>query len=474
MPRPDASIWRQMLAHLRRYHSDICRQWFEQLELLSLDGGLMQIGVPNPVQENYLRKRCTEQFNDAAQAATGALVAVVFVDPSHASRPSVYDTAGNNGRDAPEGAMTLDPPPTRTGIPLDSDNGFGDDVLLSPDSTFEHFVTGPGNRLAYAASVAVARQPGLAYNPLFIHGGVGLGKTHLLQAVCQQILEANRDARICYLSCDSFVNRFLEAVKNGQMHNFRHRYRHVDLLLIDDIHFLANRERTQEEVFHTFNTLYQANKQIILSSDSSPNEIPQLEERLVSRFNWGLVARIDKPCYETRLAILRKKSQLRQFSMPDDVACYIASKIEANTRELEGAITKLQSLAMLRQVPVTLELAQEALGDEPAAPVMPQLSIQNIIDAVTSFYNVKLADLQSKRRHRSIVGPRQVCMYLARKRTRYSLEEIGGYFGGRDHTTVLHAINTIEQRIGGSAEFGAQIDRIDQMVTGSPPVLAHS
>ncbi|MHC4995555.1 MAG: chromosomal replication initiator protein DnaA [Planctomycetota bacterium] len=417
MTTPDPTLWPEMLAHLRSNHSDICRQWFEDLAPRSLDGGLLEVAVDNVVQQNYLQLRCTEQFNEAAQDATGALVAVRFVtaDEARAIEPEFDQPATDStGAPAPPEAPaphgpTLSHQPQRPSKP----NALGDDqIVLSPDYSFDNFITGPGNQLSYAASTAVAELPGKAYNPLFIHGGVGLGKTHLLQAICQNILLKDPNTRICYLSCDTFINQFLESVQSGKMSEFRNRYRHVDILLIDDIHFLANRERTQEEFFHTFNTLYQSDKQIVLSSDAHPNEIPQLEERLVSRFNWGLVATIEKPCYETRVAIVRTKSKIREIDMPDDVVCYIATKIDSNTRELEGAITRIQSFSELRNIPIDMPLAQQALGDEAVAATAPQLSIQNIIDAVTNYYGVKLADLQSKRRHRSITIPRQVCMYL--------------------------------------------------------------
>jgi chromosomal replication initiator protein len=441
MTTPDPDLWRSMLGYLRRHHGEMCRKWFDELEPLWLDRGLLQIRVANPVQQKYLASNCARQFTDAAQAVTGRLLGVSFVSG--------------------DGVAPRQSPRPDDGLP---DQPIADQIVLSPDYNFDNFVTGPGNHLAYAASVAVAQQPGKAYNPLFIHGGVGLGKTHLLQAICQTVLHDNPGTRICYLSCDSFVNQFLESVTGGQMHDFRHRYRHVDLLVIDDIHFLANRERTQEEFFHTFNTLYQANRQIVLSSDSPPNEIPKLEERLVSRFNWGLVARIDKPCYETRVAIVKKKAALRNITMPDDVVCFIATHIESNTRELEGAITKVQSLAQFNHEPITYALAQQALGDTLTTTPPRHISIQTIIDAVTDFYDVKLSDLQSKRRHRSITIPRQVCMYLARQRTTYSLEEIGGYFGGRDHTTVMHAIKAIGERVGLDTRFAEQIEQIDQRV----------
>ena len=263
-----------------------------------------------------------------------------------------------------------------------------------------------------------------------------------------------------YLSCDAFINQFMAAVEANQMSEFRYRYRHVDVLVIDDIHFLGGRERSQEEFFHTFNTLYQQHKQIILSADCPPSEIPELEDRLVSRFNWGLVARIDKPCYETRVAILRRKARLRGLELPEDVVCYVAAKIENNTRELEGAITKLQGMSLLSGGVIDMELAKNALGDT-EAPEQKRITIQQILDAVTKYYGVRLADLQSKKRNKSIAWPRQVCMFLARKHTRYSLEEIGGYFGGRDHTTVLHAVRTVGQDMESDREIARQVNQID-------------
>ncbi len=248
-------------------------------------------------------------------------------------------------------------------------------------------MTGPCNRLPHAASLAVAEQPGRAYNPLFIHGGVGLGKTHLLQAICQRVLERQPDARIAYLSCDTFVNQFIAAVEDGSMNDFRNRYRHADVLVIDDVQFLKGRDRTQEEFFHTFNTLYQGQKQIILSADCPPSEIPELEERLVSRFNWGLVARVDKPCYETRVAILQKKARMRGLTLPEDVVCYVAAKVENNTRELEGAITKVQGLSLLSDGTIDLEIAKAALG-ETVTPEQKRITVQAIIDAVTKYYGV--------------------------------------------------------------------------------------
>jgi chromosomal replication initiator protein len=428
----DPSVWQRILQQVRIQHPGLNRVWFDEMVPRQLTNGVIQATVATPAQLNFCQSQCQQPFTAAAQAVTGRLVAVSF-HCEHLPRGGVFN----------EGDQPLP---------------------LNPDYTFENFVTGPCNRLSHAASVAVADQPGQAYNPLFIHGGVGLGKTHLLQAVSQKVLEKNADARILYLSCDSFINQFILAVETGEMHQFRHRYRHVDLLVIDDIHFLAGHDRTQEEFFHTFNTLYQQHKQIILSADCSPSEIPELEERLISRFNWGLVARIEKPCYETRLAILQKKARMRGLTLPEDVLCYIAAKVENNTRELEGAITKVQGMAMLQEGRIDLDLAKAALGDT-ATPEQRRITIQQIFDAVTKYYNVRLSDLQSKKRHKSIAFPRQVCMFLARRHTRYSLEEIGGYFGGRDHTTVLHAVRTVDADIKSDRDVAEQLTYLEGQLT---------
>jgi chromosomal replication initiator protein len=424
----DPTVWHNILQTVRQQHPSLNRIWFDQLLPRQLTNGVIQVMTPTEAQLNFCQNQCQQPFTVAAQQATGRLVSVSFMC-EQMSRGGVF-----NDGDQP--------------------------LPLNPDYAFENFVTGPCNRLPHAACVAVGEQPGKAYNPLFIHGGVGLGKTHLLQAVCQRVLERHREARILYLSCDSFINQFITAVGTGEMNQFRNRYRHVDMLVIDDIHFLKGHGRTQEEFFHTFNTLYQQQKQIILSADCPPSEIPELEERLVSRFNWGLVARIEKPCYETRVAILQKKARMRGLVLPDEVICYVAAKVDNNTRELEGAITKIQGLAMLHEGKTDLEIVKSALG-ETATEEQKRITIQQILDVVTKYYNVRPSDLQSKRRHKSIAFPRQVCMFLARRHTRYSLEEIGGYFGGRDHTTVLHAVRTVEGDRTHDADVGNQINFLE-------------
>jgi len=408
-------IWSDILVALREQSPELARPWLTELEPIDMQHGVMRIRTSTPAHHHYLSRQCQTAFNQAAQSITGRLVTLEFLPPLHNDE-------------------------TRLSLSFEDE---GAALSLNADYTFDNFVIGPGNRLAHAACIAVADSPGNVYNPVFIHGSVGLGKSHLLQAVCHHVLnQLDQAAKVLYLSCETFTNHFVEAIERGALHQFRYRYRHVDLLVIDDIQFLAARERSREEFFHTFNTLYQAHKQIILSADEPPNGIPSLEDRLISRFNWGLVARIDPPCLETRMAIVQKKANLRCIELPENVVHYIASSVASNTRELEGALTKV--LAMSQQIGgiIDLELAKSTLGNHGAVKTR-SIGITDIVDVVTAHFNVRLADLQGKRRHRSIAFPRQICMFLARDLTALSLEEIGGYFGGRDHTTVLHAARTI-------------------------------
>jgi len=438
MPPVDRGLWQRIVQQVIAAGGNIIRSWFTELEPISLEHGLLEIRVANSRQQEYCRQHATRLFTEAAQAATGMLVGVCFLTQSE-----------TQAEDAPPQA-----PPSFPGL-------LAEGLLLTEDYTFDTFVMGPCNRLAHAASLAVSEAPGKSYNPLYIHGSVGLGKTHLLQATCRKIATTNPQAEICLLSCEMFVNHFIEAVERGQLHEFRYRYRHADVLAIDDIQFLSAHEQTQEEFFHTFNTLYQSQKQIILSSDRGPGQIPDLEERLVSRFNWGLVAQIDRPCYETRVAIIRKKARVRRIELPEDVICFIAGIIDSNARELEGAIAKVVMLAQVTSRSIDIPLAEEALGTKLASG-RGGITIENILGAVTARFNVRLADLQSKKRTRSIALPRQICMYLARELTRHSLEEIGGYFGGRDHTTVMHAKRTIDYMRQKNPQLQATLDLITQ------------
>ena len=407
-------IWQDILGYLRVHYARLVRGWFEHLRPGPLASGQLEVVAANSAQKRYLDEHCLQAFVAAAQAATGHLVTVGFRALADDSSSGEELAAGLSGESLP----------------------------LIEEYSFDNFVVGPCNRLAHAACVAVSESPGHAYNPVFIHGSVGLGKTHLLQAICHAVLTRQKQARVFYLSCETFINDFMEAVELGTLHTFRYRYRHADMLVLDDIQFLADRERTQEEFFHTFNTLYQSQKQIVLAADSPPEQIPSLQDRLVSRFTWGLVARIDQPCYETRIAILRKKARIRQVEIPDQVVEFIASTITNNTRELEGAIAKIVGLSQAYRQPVTIQIAEEALGGGRDRR-MRRITIQQILEEISREFGMRAADIQGKRRTKSVALPRQACMYLARELTSHSLEEIGGYFGGRDHSTVLHACKTI-------------------------------
>jgi chromosomal replication initiator protein len=448
MEHPDTSVWADILAYVRSHHAPVCRQWFDEIEPLGVSDGAFTARVPRVVWRDYLDRECAHAFTAALQAVTGELGAMRFETrsaPADAPAPAPE----------PAGADSGGPPPVsvevkRPAAYIPAQRATGPDrypgLPISPDFSFEHFVEGPENRLALAAARAVCDKPGVAYNPLFIHGGVGLGKTHLLQAICLSILDRVPDASIYYTSCEGFMTQFMDAVQAGEMAAFRHRFRDVDVLMIDDIHFLAKRDRTQEEFFHTFNALYQARKQIVLSSDAPPQEIPALEDRLVSRFQCGLVAPVNPPGFDTRVEIIRQKCRMRGMKdVKTEVASLIAGQVDTNIRELEGVIVRLHMLHSMESREIDEALALEALGAH-RAPSPREITIEDIIEVVVDYFGVRLADLQSKRRQKSIAHPRQICMYLARKHTRYSLEEIGGYFGGRDHTTVMHAQRTIASK----------------------------
>jgi chromosomal replication initiator protein len=357
--------------------------------------------------------------------------------------------------------------PERTPLPVDPGpkptTGVGF-IHLNSRYTFENFVVGGGNRHAHAYSLAVASAPAKTYNPLFIYGGVGLGKTHLIQAICHQIKNnAGPNIKICYVSSERFTNELIDAIVHRSTNNFRQKYRNLDVLVIDDIHFIAGKESTQEEFFHTFNTLYDAHKQIVFSSDRPPKEITNLQERLVSRFGWGLATDIQPPDLETRVAILKKKIEREPVQVPDEVIFFIAQLIKTNIRELEGALIRTIAYSLLEEAPVTLDLTKEVLKDLLKEPTK-LITIDFIQRCVVEEFGISLQDLKTKRRNKQVVFPRQIAMYLSRELTELSLPEIGELFGGKDHTTVLHSYKKIKEDVYSDPKLKERVDKIIQVI----------
>ncbi len=414
MAPADQFPWDALLQKLRAQFPELYRAWFDELPPGVLERGELHINVGDAAKAQFLREQCGRAFISAAMSLTGYMLTVRFLPDDNSVDLAV-------AHDEPAIAPTT----------------------LSPDYTFDQFVVGPSNRLAHAASRAVCSQPGTLYNPLFIHGASGLGKTHLLQAICAEMAKAGSDVKCVYMSCETFVNEFIRAIEHGRLPEFRGAARTGDVLAIDDVQFLANRESSQEELFHTFNVLYQNRHQLILSADSRPSDIPTLEDRLVSRFNWGLVTQIDPPNRETRHAILQKKARLRGCEVSDEILDYIAQRVDDNIRVLEGALTRLISERQIADTPLTIATAQQVLDDFQGVEPKP-LQVSHILQTIAQHYGIKLSELVGRKRSRSVALPRQIAMYLSRKLTPLSLEEIGGHLGGRDHSTVLHAERVIE------------------------------
>jgi chromosomal replication initiator protein len=425
----DSEIFDKIIERVKVLDPVNSRSWFDTLKYKNFNGGQLEIECPDPQSASFLQDVCISSFTLAAQQITGHLVSVRFVGGNHQDKTS------------------------KPVIPL----------KLHPDYTFDSFVVGPCNRLAHASCVAVSKSPGKTYNPLFIYGTVGLGKTHLLHAICRETTNAIPNAKIQFISCEEFVNRFINAIEAGTLAQFKSQFRTVDLLVIDDVQFLRERDQSQEEFFHTFNALYANGSQIVLSADAPPGEIPTLPERLTSRFKCGLVARIDPPTHETRVAIVQKKSKMRGMKITDEAAEYIGSKVKANIREIEGALTTLYALVGSNEQEITKEFAKIALGDKETSD--KNITITDIIKAVTAYYDIRPADLQSKKRSQSITMPRQICMYLARSLTSHSLEEIGGHLGGRDHTTVMHACDKISELEKSDEKIKSQIAELTKRIT---------
>ncbi len=332
---------------------------------------------------------------------------------------------------------------------------------LIPKYTFENFVVGASNQFAHAASLAVANQPGEHYNPLFIYGGVGLGKTHLINAIGHRVMERRPAHKILYLSSESFMNELIASLRRDKMDEFKTRFRNIDALILDDVQFIAGKERTQEEFFHTFNSLYESHKQIIITSDKFPKEIPELEDRLRNRFEWGLIADIQPPDMETRVAILQKKAEVEGVQLPHDVAIFLASHIDSNVRELEGSLTRLGAFASLTKATISIDLAKEVLHNTLRGNSR-EVTVESIQKTICDYYNLKINDLKAKRRTKNIALPRQVAMYLARKHTSTSFPIIGSKFGGRDHSTVIHAAKTIEKKIKEDPQMQTTIEKLEK------------
>jgi chromosomal replication initiator protein len=411
--------WQQVLDIVeKKINQQSYNTWFKPTQLIKYDDKAIYVRVPNAFFQDWLNDHI-DVVLEAARAAGFGDVSVIYITEK---APAEMSDAPSQGR-------------------LDFESI---DHLLNPKYTFETFVVGSSNQFAHAAAVAVAEKPSKAYNPLFMYGGVGLGKTHLMHAIGQAIKLNNKQLRLTYISSEKFTNELINAIRHDKVLSFRERYRNNDVLLIDDIQFIAGKERTQEEFFHTFNSLYDTQKQIIISADCPPRAIPTLEERLHSRFEWGLIADIAPPDLETKVAIIKKKAERQNITVPDNVALYIASKIRSNVRELEGALVRLIAYCSLKGSDITLPLAQEILEDL-LGPGDKLVNIEMIQKTVADHFKMRVQELKSKNNSKSVAVPRQICMYLCKKLTGASLPQIGREFGDKHHTTVLHSINKIEE-----------------------------
>ncbi len=439
-------LWAKTLEIIKSELSEVSfNTWIKSCEPMSIDNDVLKISVPNSFTQDILNKRYKVLVANSIKAVCSKLYEINFVILSDTYQDEENETKSENKK-----SIVVNDEMSST---------------LNPKYTFDSFVIGNSNRFAHAASLAVAEAPAKAYNPLFIYGGVGLGKTHLMHAIGHFILEGNPSAKVVYVSSEKFTNELINAIKDDKNEEFRNKYRNVDVLLIDDIQFIAGKERTQEEFFHTFNALHDANKQIILSSDRPPKEIPTLEDRLRSRFEWGLIADIQVPDFETRMAILKKKADVENLNVANDVMGYIASKIKSNIRELEGALIRIIAYSSLTNREVSVDLAAEALKDIISKKQGKHVTIDLIQDVVSSYYNLKIEDLKSQRRTRTVAYPRQIAMYLSRKLTDMSLPKIGEEFGGRDHTTVIHAYEKISENLKTDESLQHTIETITKKLT---------
>nr|WP_285891247.1 chromosomal replication initiator protein DnaA [Paenibacillus pasadenensis] len=439
-------MWQQVLSIIQtKLSKPSFDTWFKATKANFSDDGLLVVTAPTTFAVEWLESRYTKLVRTTVSDYIGKSVDIRFVIEEN--RP-------------PEPAAPAQPQikqqPATAGEPFS--------YMLNPKYTFDTFVIGANNRFAHAASLAVAEAPAKAYNPLFLYGGVGLGKTHLMHAIGHYILEHNPSTKVMYISSEKFTNEFINAIRDNRGESFRNKYRNIDVLLIDDIQFLAGKDGTQEEFFHTFNALHEERKQIVISSDRTPKEIPTLEERLRSRFEWGLITDIQPPDLETRIAILRKKAKAENLDIPNEAMVYIANQIDTNIRELEGALIRVVAYSSLINEDISSHLAAEALKDIIPSSRPKMITIQDIQQRVGEFYGLKMEEFKARKRTKAVAYPRQIAMYLSRELTDYSLPKIGEAFGGRDHTTVIHAHEKISKQLKMDQELFKVIQNLTEKV----------
>ena len=424
-------IWNSAQEQLKtRLNKDTFSMWFAPLRACAMDGSQVTLETPNEFSEVWLRDNYINLLQDALTVAAGRQLQIKF-------------------KVAPGGATISPEMPTPKAKAADHNHerAVGVDIHFNPKNTFDTFVVGNNNNFAYAAALAVAQAPGKSYNPLFLYGGVGLGKTHLLHAIGQHVSATKKSARVAYLSSEKFTNEYIDGIQNNKLATFRKKYRQTDVLLIDDIQFLAGKERIQEEFFHTFNALHEGHKQIVLTCDRPASEIQGLEHRLVSRFEWGLVTDLQPPDIEMRLAILQKKAQMMGVTLQEDILNFLANRIRTNVRRLEGALIRVASYASLTGKKLSIEVVESLLREILHEEGRFSISIEVIQKKVAEHFDIRLADMTSKRRPENIAFPRQIAMFLSRQMTESSLNTIGEAFGGRDHGTVLHACRLVKDRM---------------------------
>jgi chromosomal replication initiator protein len=444
----------------------IFQTWCRNLAIEEVGENVFEVPVPNAFYRDWLEREIRGPLEEAFRLVFGRSPDLAFRISDSAEAMAVFAPAPSPRLRSPE---PVERAPLETARPGMSKPAAANDggLVLNPSYTFDTFVAGPTNRVAHAAALSVAEGAGTVYNPFFVHGGVGLGKTHLLQGICHAVLARNPYARILYLSCENFVNEYIAALQKGRIEDFRRRMRGADVLVIDDVHFLAGKDSSQEEFFHTFNALHLAQRRIVLSSDSGPKEIRTLKEQLVSRFLAGFEARIDPPTFEMRVAILRRKAELKQRGIPEAVLSFIASAVDTNIRELEGAVNKLIAYATLSGRSVDLDLAREALKDA-GVHAGARLGIPRVQEIVARYYGKKVADLRARTWTKSTSKARQIAMFLSRELTAHSLSEIGSLFGGKDHSTVVYALKKVESGLADDEVLRTEVDSLRRLLRTSP------